>query len=308
MITIEKLYQKPSLLLSFTGLTLAEFQKLLGQMALAEAVYKETRLSRTNRQRALGGGRHFTYQLAEQLLMLLMYYRLYCTYTLLGFMFDVDETTILRNIVYISPLMTQFLPLPEKIIPAISRIKTMPELLQRYPELKVIIDATEQSIPRPKDKDRQQKYYSGKKKRHTIKTQITNNKMGLILNVFGGIEGKRHDFQTFQDSGIDRKIPPGIKFEVDLGYLGIEKAVPERGCLIPFKASKYQPLTPLLKIINKSIAQSRILAEHVLSWLKKFRIIKETFRNRLNKHPQIFNQIAGIVNLRTMNRLELQWD
>ena len=223
-------------------------------------------------------------------------------------MFDVDETTILRNTAYISPLMTQFLPLPEKIIPAISKIKTMPELLKYYPEVKVIIDATEQSIPRPKDKDRQQKYYSGKKKRHTIKTQITNNKMGLILNVFGGIEGKRHDFQTFQDSGIDEKIPIGIKFEVDLGYLGIEQAVPERGCVIPFKSSKYKPVTPLLKLINKLIARSRILAEHVLSWLKKFRIIKETFRNRLNKHPQIFNQIAGVVNLKTMNRLGLQWN
>jgi hypothetical protein len=31
------------------------------------------------------------------------------------------------------------------------------------------IDSTEQQIPRPTDKDRKKMYYSGKKKRHTIK-------------------------------------------------------------------------------------------------------------------------------------------
>ncbi len=33
-------------------------------------------------------------------------------------------------------------------------------------------DCTEQQIPRPVDKNRRKMYYSGKKKRHTIKNQL----------------------------------------------------------------------------------------------------------------------------------------
>lgn len=179
----------------------------------------------------------------------------------------------------------------------------MAELLRWYPQLRVVIDATEQSIPRPKDKDKQRFYYSGKKKRHTIKTQISSNKNGIIFDTFGGVEGKRHDFVTFQDSPADKIFPEEIGFEVDRGYQGIGKLLPKRTCYFPFKASREHPLTELQKMINRLINRSRVIGEHVISRLKKFRILKEIFRNKLMKYPRIFKQIAGIVNLRTMNRL-----
>jgi len=306
MISIEKLTKKPSLFLSFIGMSVTEFQSLACQMEEAESDYENNRLSRNNRQRAVGGGRKFTHQVPEQLLILLMYYRLYLTQCLLGFLFNVDETTIGRNIKHISPLLERFLPLPEKIVPAPTKLNTLAELLMWYPHLRVVIDATEQSIPRPKDKDKQRFYYSGKKKRHTIKTQITSNKNGIIIDTFGGVEGKRHDFRTFQDSPADKIIPVEVGFEVDRGYQGIEKVVPKRTCYQPVKASRGHPLTEYQKLINRLINRSRVLCEHVISRLKKFRILKEIFRGKLTKHPQIFKQIAGIVNLRTMNRLGLQ--
>ena len=36
-------------------------------------------------------GRHFTLDIRDRFLMLLVYYRLYITYTLAGFLFDLDE-------------------------------------------------------------------------------------------------------------------------------------------------------------------------------------------------------------------------
>lgn len=306
MISVEKLSKKPSLFLSFTGMSISSFQGLVGKMETNAELYEKKRLSRTNRRRDIGGGRKFTYPLAEQLLMLLMYYRLYATYALLGFLFDVDETTILRNINHIGPLFEQFLPLPEKIIPMASKLKTMAELLRWYPQLRVVIDATEQCIPRPKDKDKQRFYYSGKKKRHTIKTQIVSNKNGIIFDTFGGVEGKRHDYLTFKDSQTDKIFPKEVGFEVDRGYQGIEKELPERTCYQPAKASRGHPLTEMQKMINRLINRSRVICEHVISRLKKFRILKEIFRNDLRKYQGIFKQIAGIVNLRTSNRLGLQ--
>ena len=50
-----------------------------------------------------------------------------------------------------------------------------------FPGFKAFIDSSEQEIPRPKNKRRRKSYYSGKKKKHTIKTQYMVNGEGTIL-------------------------------------------------------------------------------------------------------------------------------
>jgi hypothetical protein len=308
MITVEKLTKKPSLFLSFTGLNVSEFEKLSNQMSEAEIEHEKKRLSNSKRRRAVGGGRKFIYPLPERLLMLLMYYRIYPTYALLGFLFDVDETTVLRNIDKLIPLFERFLPLPEKMMPRREKLEGLDDLLKWYPEFKVVVDVTEQAIRRPVDKENQKKYYSGKKKRHTVKTQIMANKHGLLFKTFGGVEGKRHDFQIFQDSGIEPMFPPEVGIEGDRAYQGAAKLFPGRTFYIPFKASRWYPITEYQKIVNKLINRSRVLCEHVIERLKRFKILKDIFRNRLSKHESIFKQIAGIVNLKTMNRIGLQFN
>lgn len=54
----------------------------------------------------------------------------------------------------------------------------MEELLKYFPELEAFLDTTEQEIPRPENRRRRKSYYSGKKKRHTVKTQIITNRNG----------------------------------------------------------------------------------------------------------------------------------
>jgi hypothetical protein len=54
--------------------------------------YENKRLSkRKNRKRDIGAGRPFKLDVKDRFLMLLVYYRLYITYTLAGFLFDLDE-------------------------------------------------------------------------------------------------------------------------------------------------------------------------------------------------------------------------
>jgi hypothetical protein len=53
---------------------------------------------RKNRKRSTGAGRHFKLNLKDRFGMLLVYYRLYITYTLVGFLFDLDESTVCRDI------------------------------------------------------------------------------------------------------------------------------------------------------------------------------------------------------------------
>ncbi len=44
----------------------------------------------------MGAGRHFKLDVKNRFLMLLIYYRLYITYTLVGFLFDLDQSNICR--------------------------------------------------------------------------------------------------------------------------------------------------------------------------------------------------------------------
>ena len=47
---------------------------------------------------AMGAGRPFKLDVKDRFLMLLVYYRLYITYTLTGFFFDLDQSNICRDI------------------------------------------------------------------------------------------------------------------------------------------------------------------------------------------------------------------
>ena len=174
----KKLSRKPRLFRTFTGFAQDEFDRIFRKINEGYETYEKERLNRKDRKRAIGAGRKFKLQLRERFLMLLVYYRLYITYTLAGFLFDVDQSTIYRNIRHLEPLVKECIPLPEKIEDKIERIRNIDELLEILPEMEAFVDATEQEIPRPKDKEKRKEYYSGKRKRHTIKTQIATNKDG----------------------------------------------------------------------------------------------------------------------------------
>ena len=74
--------------------------------------------------------------------------------------------------------------------------KNTTEEVERYfPGFLSFIDSTEQqSIPRPKDKDRRKMDYSGKKKRYTIKNQLMVNNRGYILHKAAHKKGRKHDY------------------------------------------------------------------------------------------------------------------
>ncbi|HEY6537099.1 MAG TPA: transposase family protein [Candidatus Nitrosocosmicus sp.] len=64
------------------------------------AKHEIQRLSKrkNNRERDVGAGRPFKLDIKNRFVMLLVYYRLYITYTLTGFLFDLDQSIIFRDI------------------------------------------------------------------------------------------------------------------------------------------------------------------------------------------------------------------
>jgi len=71
-------------------------------------------LSKDLRERDIGAGRPFKLDIKNRFLMLLVYYRLYITYTLAGFLFDMGQSNICsRDIQKIEGLIKECLPIPK---------------------------------------------------------------------------------------------------------------------------------------------------------------------------------------------------
>src|SRR5205085_4484844 len=181
-----RLSRKPLLFKSFTGLEITEFDVISREIESKYDEHERKRLSNRKRKRDVGAaGRPFKLKLRERFLMLLVYYRLYITFTLSGFLFDLDQSNVYRDISILEPLIKLCVPLPKKLYKRSRRLRTIDEVEGYFPGFKAFVDSTEQEIRRPKNKRKRKSYYSGKKKRHTVKTQFMVNSEGLILHKTG---------------------------------------------------------------------------------------------------------------------------
>jgi len=91
----------------------------------------------------------------------------------------------------------------------------------------------------------------------------------------------------------------------DLGYLGIEKDFPEQLSALPYKKKRNQQQQELSQQeieFNTILSKKRIVVEHTICRLKKYRILADMFRNKLRKYDRISDVVAGLVNYRIMNQ------
>jgi ribosomal protein L17 len=87
----------------------------------------------------------------------------------------------------------------------------------------------------------------------------------------------------------------------DSGYQGIQNI--HQNSTTPYKRKRKEkdkpriPLTKAERRHNHRLASDRILNEHVIGALKRFKIIADRYRNRRKRFGLRFNLIAGIYNL-----------
>ena len=139
---------------------------------------------------------------------------------------------------------------------------------------------------------KQRCWYSGKKKRHTIKTEIAVTENGRIVSVSKPAPGRVHDLE------IRRRGPPVPKdahVYADSGYQGLQDD--HSGAEIPYKKTKTKPLTKDERAYNHALSRFRVRVEHGIARLKSFRILSDRYRYPRNAYGAKFSIVAGILNL-----------
>ena len=89
------------------------------------------------------------------------------------------------------------------------------------------------------------------------------------------------------------------KVITDTGFLGLQKI--HKNTTMPKKKSKKNPLTLDDKKRNKELSSQRVLNEHVIGKIKRFKIVSDRYRNRRKRFGLRFNLIAGIYNFELIN-------
>jgi DDE superfamily endonuclease/Helix-turn-helix of DDE superfamily endonuclease len=277
MIRFEALKNKAAMMKCLTGLTVEGFMALLPAFEAAyEADLDQRDKQRsTPRQRERGAGQKGVLpQLADKLVFILFYFRIYPVQMAQGFFFGMGQPQANDWIHHLSPVLRAALGYDLQL-PARTP-KDIKAVLETCPGLEFIMDGTERPIRRPQDNERQKANYSGKKKRHTRKNNIVTDKTtGKIRGLSPTVEGKRHDKKLADEQ--QWQFPTGSTLWQDTGFQGY--APKNVKTFQPTKKPKGRDLSAEEKLANTTISQQRISIEHTLGGVKVFRIVHDVFRN-----------------------------
>jgi len=229
---------------------------------------------------------------------------------MIGFLFGLSAGHAHDKVIYCMNILERALQnvnvLPKQMIENIQKFK---ELVKD--EKEIIIDGVECPCVRPQDKTEQEDYYSGKKKRHTIKSLIATNTQRFILFISLVFGGRTHDY------GMMKKLfnpnEPwfyGITVRTDLGFIGAQKDYNSDTIILPYKKprrSKNNPdpkLTDEQVAANKKHAKTRVRVEHAIGGMKQFFCVTHRIRAQstdvMNKYVLLS---AGLWNYKISSKL-----
>lgn len=282
---------------AFLGISLKDFKNLLPQFESAYVNYKAN-YRKDERVRAVGGGRKSEVidKPSKLLFLTLFFVRVYPTFDLLEGIFCLDKANlhhwITLGMQLLEKVVEEKIPLPAR------KCSSFEQLFERVPELRRhLVDATEQPINRPKYN--QEFFYSGKKKRHTIKRQIIITPEKKLIGISKAVEGKRHDKQLERDTKYLCHAPPDTRRLTDTAY--IDKETDKMygiTTVTPIKKPPNKELTLVQREFNTNLSSIRVRVEHVIGHLKFNRIFSDKVRYRKMDSNQISNIVGGLYNFK----------
>jgi hypothetical protein len=298
------------------GLLMADALPVLIERRRAEQQAKP------GRKRGPGGGRRRKLLPYQEVLITLLYLRHNVAHAVCGAMFGVSAD-ISENSFH------EVIPVLRDVCPA-ERFDAQKKWTKREPSWhpdtldQVLVDSFETPVCRPSLPEKQRRLYSGKKKRHTVKSQIITDARGEVLSVETGHPGPSSDKTLYEGSRAAQEYPraaqeypraaqeypraaqeypraaqeyPRAARRADLGYVG----VPEM--LLPHKrkrgkaGQKGPELTAAQKEENRYNAAQRVYVEHGVRRVKAWRIVRDEFRLATGLFPLVMAGTVGLVHL-----------
>lgn len=283
---IQKLSRDPRAMKALTGLSYQEFANLIPSF---EKAYLDEQRHKPNRQRKVGGGKKGKLPTTEsKLFFILFYIKTYPTFDVLGFMTDRDRGKCCRSVHMLLKALKK--ALGREIVLPERKIHSVEDFLEKFPEAKdIFFDGTERRIQRPKNKKRQTKLYSGKKKANTRKNVIVSDENKRILFLSPSKSGRRHDKRIIDKSTL--KIPDSVGKWADTGFQGLDKLYDN--VVMPKKGTKKNPLSKEERENNKIISSFRVVVEHALAGIKRFRVLADTLRNKIGLFDDMVMEVCS---------------
>lgn len=310
MLTYEQVKTKPEVLCAMTSLYAAEFEKLAVIFGQMWEQYREAHPTTSQpRQRRRGGGRKATLATPEdKLFFILFYLKTYPLQEVFAFLFGMEQSTACTWLHELSAVLkltlAQLEQLPQRQPPLLTTaaetaIPAVTSLASDTPQ-ELALDGTERRRQRPKDSNKQEAYYSGKKHAHTVKN-----------NVIAGVADKHIYYlsDTYVGKTQDKKIcdeeplqyAPNTILYQDKGFQGHAPA--EVIVQQPKKKPRGRDLPAEEQIRNSLISRIRIVIENIIASIKRCRIVKDVFRNTKADFDDLVMELAcGLHNFRTAER------
>ena len=320
MLTEKHLRENPLLIKAFVGLPAEVFWQLVADMETKLPANELKRLDREDRQRAVGGGRVFDLPLVIRIALVLTYLCLHIPQQAVACMYkNATQSDVSRELRRLLPLMKQVLPCPEvweMVEEGVALNEAELLELEQLADGRVLIDATEQQVYRPgQDNEERKKYYSGKKKQFTRKSQFATDGEWDIKAISVSVPGAKSDKKLSDELKTVERAPAGSEMEADKGYQGLakqvemvtvrnvetgqEEQVPRLTVNTPFKKPKGGDLSEEQKAFNKALGSIRVRVEHCIGWVKNWAIIATRFRCAQTIYTEVMQVVCGLVNLQT---------
>jgi hypothetical protein len=252
---------------------------------------QERQAGRAQRQRAVGGVRKRRLRPEQEILLTLIYLRHNVAHAVVGALFGVSADTSENTFYEVIAVLQEVCPAERW--DAEKRWKRGEPAWTPTPADQVLIDSFETPVSRPSQDEAQRRCYSGKKKRHTLKSQVVTNGDGEVLEIDPGHRGPRSAKKRYEASGVAERYPEAEK-RADLGYQGLVDVK------VPHKKPKGGTLSPEQLEANRQHASLRVRVEHGIRRLKAFRILRDQYRLARGLFPRMAFVVVGLVHLQRL--------
>jgi len=271
-------------LFGFSGVILAKMMEIVLPILEAEREKKLQTRSDRKRKYVRNDGRKRKVYARQKFLITLIYLRQNVNHTVVGQIFGVSADTSENVFAEVLPILQREFPSQKWEAEKKWRKgeKWTPDEVDY-----LIIDSFETPIKRSSINEKQRKKYSGKKKMHTLKSQLITDQAGEIIQINAGFDGPKSDIEIYRETKLKKQWLEKPKLG-DKAYVGEDIETPQ-------KKPKGGELSEAEKQKNREISAKRIRVEHGVRKVKTFKILRQDYRLGTWIFPKIAETVVGLI-------------